>query len=93
MSTNDLTESQLAALLRDQVPTQPDGLDGCEPELPDPVRAAARIEEYLSCFGDGVVDVGWNEAGLSPLYARDLETVARAVLRDSREVTPGAPRR
>jgi hypothetical protein len=61
------------------VPDQPDGIDGHDDDrtYPDAVRAAERINAYVSEFGDGLYDV----TGGAPLYGRDLASVARVVER------------
>jgi hypothetical protein len=61
---------------------QPPGVDVHDrsKQLPPSAAAAERIREFVSWFGDGLVDgdpVGF------PLYARDLEAVARAILGES----------
>lgn len=62
------------------VPDQPDGIDAEDYVLPDPVRAAARVIAFVSEFGDGIVEMVSDRAGeLYPLYARDLEALAKAV--------------
>lgn len=55
---------------------QPDGIEDDSYELPDPIDAAKRIREYISAWGDGLIDI----ADGQPLYARDLEAIARVVL-------------
>jgi hypothetical protein len=57
------------------IPDQPDGIDATTRDLPDPHRAAARVDEYVSAAGDGLYDI----EGGNPLYARDLEVLRRAV--------------
>lgn len=54
---------------------QPDGIDSDSYDLPDPARAAKRIDAYLSSCGDGLYD----EADGNPLYARDLQALTRGV--------------
>lgn len=75
------------------IPDQPDGLSEHyedDSDLPDPHRAAARIREYISAWGDGLI----NTADGRPLYARDLEAVCRAVLGAAPlETTPSRPHR
>jgi hypothetical protein len=58
------------------LPDQPDGIDEDSRDLPDPRRAAERVRAYICESGDGLYDV----QGGAPLYARDLEALAREVL-------------
>jgi hypothetical protein len=63
------------------VPHQPDGIDADDPDdrtVPDAMRAAERINAYVSQFGDGLYDV----VGGAPLYGRDLAALARVVTRN-----------
>jgi hypothetical protein len=61
------------------VPHQPDGIDEQDDSgaLPAGLRAAERINAYVSEFGDGLYDV----VGGAPLYGRDLAAVARVITR------------
>lgn len=59
------------------LPEQPDGIDEESRDLPDPARAAERVQAYIANCGDGLYDV----QGGAPLYGRDLEAITRAVLR------------
>ncbi|WP_086848377.1 hypothetical protein [Amycolatopsis kentuckyensis] len=52
---------------------QPDGIASNSTDLPDPARAAERVNAFLSWFGDGLVRV---DADAPPLFARDLQAVA-----------------
>ncbi|MFE9955871.1 hypothetical protein [Micromonospora sp. NPDC005299] len=68
-------ESSCIALTHiDVLPGQPDDIDDDSRDLPSPVRAAARVREYISANGDGIYDV--IDGNL--LYARDLESLRRA---------------
>ncbi|WP_328344891.1 hypothetical protein [Micromonospora sp. NBC_00421] len=61
------------------IPAQPDGLNEHyedDSDLPDPVKAAERVRDYITANGDGIYDV----LDGHPLYARDLEAICRAVL-------------
>lgn len=61
------------------VPHQPDGIDEYDDHrVPDAMRAAERINAYVSEFGDGLYDV----TGGAPLYGRDLAAVAQVVTRN-----------
>ncbi|MBM0275348.1 hypothetical protein [Micromonospora tarensis] len=55
------------------IPEQPDGIEDDSYDLPHPARAAERVREYISAFGDGLYDVQDGQ----PLYGRDLEAIAR----------------
>lgn len=55
---------------------QPDGISSGERGSPDPVKAAERVRAYVEAAGDGVYDM----IGCSPLYARDLDVLARVAL-------------
>ncbi len=62
------------------IPDQPDGIDPDSYDLPEPTAAAERVREFLSWHGDGVVDEGREldtDEEPHPLYARDLEVLAR----------------
>jgi hypothetical protein len=61
-----------------ELPDQPDGIEDDSRDMPDPVRAAERVREYIAAFGDGLYDV---QDG-APLYGRDLEALTRVVLDD-----------
>ncbi|PBC38565.1 hypothetical protein CJ179_38895 [Rhodococcus sp. ACS1] len=56
-------------------PDQPDGIDEFTPDLPNPIKAARRVIEYVSAWGDGMID----EQEGHPLFARDLVSLAEAV--------------
>jgi hypothetical protein len=63
------------------IPDQPDGIDPYDPDdhtLPPLADAATRVGEYLSYWGDGLIDVGETPDGKRqayPLYARDLQVL------------------
>lgn len=62
------------------VPDQPDGIDEDSDDLPGPDRAAARVGEFVSWYGDGRVYIDRvDDAGTGgpPLYARDLEALRK----------------
>jgi hypothetical protein len=62
---------------------QPPGVDVHDrsKQLPPAEAAAERIREFVSWFGDGeVLGIADIHAGTPPLYARDLEAVARTIL-------------
>lgn len=57
-----------------RAPAQPPEVDGDDDRsLPDLIKAADRIREFVSQWGDGRIDT----AGDAHLFARDLEVVAR----------------
>jgi hypothetical protein len=59
---------------------QPPGFPGGDnPWLPPAGDAAKRIIEFVKWWGDGRIDRADHDA--PPLFARDLEAVAKAVLR------------
>lgn len=58
------------------IPGQPDNVDDDSADLPDPVKAAERVRDYIAANGDGIYDV----IDGHPLYARDLEAVCRMAL-------------
>lgn len=60
-----------------RIPDQPDGIEDDSPDLPDPHRAAQRVCDYITAWGDGLIDTA---DGKHPLYARDLVALAEAVL-------------
>lgn len=60
----------------DLIPDQPDGIEDDSYDLPDPHRAAERVNAWIAAWGDGLIDV----TDGNPLYARDLEAICRAVL-------------
>jgi hypothetical protein len=66
-----LTQDQI-----DAIPGQPDGIEDDSRDMPDPARAAGRILTYVETFGDGLYSVASDG---SPLYGRDLCSVAQAV--------------
>lgn len=65
---------------RDDNWDQPPGVDIHDDakRLPDPISAAVRIGAFLEWFGDG--DIAGDFPSGPPLYARDLEAVARLAL-------------
>jgi hypothetical protein len=58
------------------IPDQPDGIADDSRDLPNVIRAAQRVRDYIRATGDGLYDV---QAG-APLYGRDLEVICRAVI-------------
>ncbi|WBB94246.1 hypothetical protein [Verrucosispora sp. WMMC514] len=56
------------------IPVQPDGIADDERELPAPTAAAHRVREFITAWGDGILDVTLEG---HPLYARDLEALSR----------------
>ena len=56
------------------LPDQPDGIEYDTSDLPDPVLAAERVNEYIAANGDGMYDV----IDGHPLYARDLYALTKA---------------
>lgn len=55
---------------------QPDGIDPDSNDLPTVSMAAARVGEFLSWYGDGLVDLGLDvEYPHPPLYSRDLQVL------------------
>lgn len=63
-----------------QTPEQPDGIADDSTDLPDPVRAAERVNAFLAWWlGDGLVGEGDD----TPLYARDLQALASLATRDA----------
>jgi hypothetical protein len=62
-------------------PDQPDGIEDDSHDLPGPARAAERVGEFLSGYGDGLIGVEFSRVycpnGLPPLYARDLEALRK----------------
>jgi hypothetical protein len=61
-----------------ELPDQPDGIADDSTHIPNPVRAAERVREYIRASGDGLYDV----QDCAPLYGRDLESLTRVVLDD-----------
>ena len=51
--------------------------------LPPAEAAAERVREFVSWFGDGAIWQAEHDGPTPPLYARDLEALARAVLGES----------
>lgn len=72
------------------VPEQPDGIEYDTRDLPDPKRAAERVNEYIAANGDGMYDL----IDGHPLYARDLFALTKAADRlaeqTKQEPTPTA---
>lgn len=67
-------------------PDQPPGIDPYDYELPTPADAARRVNEFLTAYGDGLIEIEWSEDYLAqygvtakPLYARDLQALTNAV--------------
>jgi hypothetical protein len=59
-------------------PNQPDGIDEQTSKVPNPNRAAARVEEFLRWYGDGRIELlDMDEVSDPPLYSRDLEALRR----------------
>ncbi|MCW2897880.1 MAG: hypothetical protein JWO67_145 [Streptosporangiaceae bacterium] len=69
------------------LPDQPDGIEDDSRDLPNPVRAAERVDEYICASGDGLYDI----QGGAPLYARDLEAITRAVRDRATALEPSLP--
>ncbi|QDG65815.1 hypothetical protein NIBR502772_05940 [Pseudarthrobacter sp. NIBRBAC000502772] len=59
-------------------PPEVDIHGGRDKQLPPAEAAATRIREFVSWFGDGQVYTG--DVNSPPLYARDLEALARNIL-------------
>ena len=59
---------------------QPPGIDEDSHDQPLPTAAAERILEFVKDFGDGRVAGHPDLHGVEPLYARDLEVLARSYL-------------
>lgn len=59
-------------------PDQPDGVDEYSNDLPDPLRAANRVNEFLAAWGDGRVPVDCD--GMPPLFSRDLQALTNVAL-------------
>lgn len=59
---------------------QPPGIDEDSHDMPRPTAAAERVLEFVKDFGDGRVTGHPDLPGVEPLYARDLEALARAFL-------------
>lgn len=56
---------------------QPDGITDDSYDLPDPARAAERVNAFLAFYGDGLVEGQEDGEGQwPPLYARDLQALA-----------------
>jgi hypothetical protein len=64
---------------------QPPGVDVHDrnKQLPPAEAAAERIREFVSWFGDGQIWHAESDDTPPPLYSRDLEAAARAILGDS----------
>jgi hypothetical protein len=52
---------------------QPDGIADDSHDLPDPARAAERVNEFLAWYGDGRIDL--DDDLHPPLFARDLQAL------------------
>lgn len=70
-----------------RVPDQPDGIDDYSFNLPDKERAAERVNEFLSWFGDGGIYLSVDHP---PLYARDLQALTNAATVDAVRLVPEA---
>ncbi|MCR3719155.1 MULTISPECIES: hypothetical protein [Prauserella salsuginis group] len=60
-------------------PEQPDGIDDHSYDLPSPKHAVKRIHEFLTEYGDGLIEpkvCPEYEGTMPPLYARDLQALA-----------------
>jgi hypothetical protein len=58
----------------DGLPEQPDGIDEYDShEIPEVNKAAERVKEFVSEFGDGIVMA----INRQPLYARDIWALAK----------------
>lgn len=56
---------------------QPDGIEDDSTDLPDPLKAAERVNAFLEQHGDGLVIGHPSDAqDYPPLYARDLQALA-----------------
>lgn len=62
--------------IENELPDQPDGITDDIRDYPDPTRAAERVNAFIGEWGDGLISTERGE----PLYARDLASLARAVL-------------
>jgi len=60
------------------VPEQPDGIEDTSYDLPTLENAARRAGEFLSQWGDGLIEIAFG--GLPPLYSRDLQVLINQVL-------------
>lgn len=81
---------RLCAYERALTEEYPDGIEEHSETLPDPVRAAKRVGDFLRSYGDGRVCVAITplaEYQIPPLYGRDLQALANLVDRE-----PPAPR-
>lgn len=61
----------------DDEPEQPDGIADDSNDLPDPMRAAERVNAFLAWFGDGLMRV---DVSAPPLFARDLQALANTAV-------------
>lgn len=71
---------RLCAYERALTEEYPDGIEEDSETLPDPVRAAQRVLDFLRSYGDGRVCVAITplaEYQIPPLYARDLKALAK----------------
>ncbi|MEV1013721.1 hypothetical protein AB0I89_23510 [Micromonospora sp. NPDC049801] len=68
------------------IPQQPDGIEDDSRDLPEPAAAAERVRDYTTEFGDGILNV----IDGHPLYARDLEALARSAWAKAHGVTAPA---
>lgn len=63
--------------IRTEYDDQPDGIDPYSHDMPNPKAAAERVLRFVAFFGDGRVD----EFDGPPLFARDLEAIAKVALK------------
>lgn len=73
-------------------PSQPDGIEEDSHDLPDPQKAAQRVNTFLSAYGDGLIIAEWlpeylPPGGQPPLYARDLQALTNLALTPTAETT------
>lgn len=57
----------------DGLPEQPDGIEEDSHDVPAPEKAAERVKEFVSEFGDGIVMA----VNRQPLYSRDIWALAK----------------
>ena len=65
-------------------PEDPPGIDPETHSLPTPAAAAERLCDFISAWGDGLIDLVHDGTGTPmPLYARDVIAVALAVQKEA----------
>lgn len=64
-----------------KIPDQPDDIESDSFDLPDPVKAAKRVNTFLAAYGDGIVTSAWDDSprGRATLYARDLQALVNEI--------------